>query len=137
MKTIAIIAGVAVALVGGVGVVFFGDQLQAKPSPEAQQIAAAHEFVRASLKDPESAQFTDDVTGPGVVCGKVNAKNSFGGYVGPRQYVASVQGVTTSYATAAVYREDDPIRYDTLATTCPGHVGLTDEDKAFLRKRGD
>lgn len=136
MKTIGIIAGVAVALVGGVGVVFFGDGLQAKPSPEAQQITAAHEFVRASLKDPDSAQFTNDVTGPGVVCGKVNAKNSFGGFVGPRSYVASVQGVTQVYATTVVYSEDDPIRYDALATTCPGHIRLTEDDKATLRKHG-
>ena len=63
--------------------------------------AAANEMlaerrVKGVLKDPDSAQFTDlvvikpksfDPKRPGVVCGNVNAKNSFGGYTGPKQFI--------------------------------------------------
>ena len=52
----------------------------------------AARFVASSLKDPQSAVF-DDVTyrkrrGLHVLCGRVNAKNSFGGYAGFRQFIA-------------------------------------------------
>ena len=52
----------------------------------------AARFVSASLKDPASAQY-EDVTyrkrrGLNVLCGRVNAKNSFGGYTGFRQFIA-------------------------------------------------
>lgn len=68
-----------------------------KPPPEprvavaisAQQEAAAKAVIVEMLKDPESARFSDvvgveRVSAPGsvVICGKVNAKNSYGGYVG-------------------------------------------------------
>jgi hypothetical protein len=45
--------------------------------------------IRRNLKDPESAQFTDVriYQGGNVVCGSVNAKNAYGGYVGARDFV--------------------------------------------------
>jgi len=51
---------------------------------------AAHNSIRALLKDPDSAMFQDDrvITG-GTVCGEVNAKNSLGGYIGFRPYIFS------------------------------------------------
>lgn len=50
-------------------------------------IKATKEIVRATLKDPDSAQFRNvalflNESGTGRVCGEVNAKNSFGGYTG-------------------------------------------------------
>lgn len=49
--------------------------------------------VKALLKDPESAQFTDVTFHQGgpvpVICGKVNSKNGFGGYGGPQGFVYS------------------------------------------------
>lgn len=46
-------------------------------------------IVRSSLKDPASAQFEGVQKGKkaGSVCGAVNAKNSYGGYVGFRRFV--------------------------------------------------
>jgi len=39
--------------------------------------------VRERLKDPDSAHFgRSTVNAAGIVCGSVNAKNSFGGYSG-------------------------------------------------------
>jgi hypothetical protein len=63
---------------------------------ESVVIEAALEQVREMLKDPASAQFrnvrvVDHAKGK-VVCGEVNAKNSYGGYVGFTLFVAGVNG---------------------------------------------
>ena len=48
----------------------------------------AHKAVRAQLIDPDSAQFANEKTySRGAVCGEVNSKNRFGGYVGFTRYV--------------------------------------------------
>lgn len=61
---------------------------------EREVTEAALEQVRNLLKDPDSAQFKDvrlvDYRDGKVVCGRVNAKNSYGGYVGYKQFVAGV-----------------------------------------------
>lgn len=53
--------------------------------------------MRQRLKDPESAQFSDvmvvRVTGKPVVCGEVNAKNSFGGFTGRKGFVMPDGGI--------------------------------------------
>jgi hypothetical protein len=51
-------------------------------------IGAAEVNVKSMLTDPESAQFKDMKarTDIKVVCGYVNAKNKFGGYVGFRRF---------------------------------------------------
>lgn len=60
-----------------------------KPSDE-EMIKFGESLVRHSLKDPESAKFSSYYRpfgdGVGYVCGTVNAKNSYGGYVGNRNY---------------------------------------------------
>jgi len=47
------------------------------------------ELVRAKLKDPASAQFTNVRDEKGILCGFVNAKNELGGYTGPRAFIVS------------------------------------------------
>ncbi|HGM7348091.1 TPA: hypothetical protein ACKP7M_002499 [Stenotrophomonas maltophilia] len=64
----------------------------------AETIAAAERAVRGELKDPDSAQFRDvraNYTEEfGVAaCGRVNAKNEFGGYAGFRRFVSSGKSV--------------------------------------------
>lgn len=77
----------------------------------AEAIKEAQGAVTGKLKDPESARFTDvnyrqnqpNMRGEptDVVCGKVNAKNSFGGYVGARPFVYLVdQRLLTMSETA-------------------------------------
>lgn len=65
----------------------------------ADAMAEARKEVATKLKDPESARFTDVryLTTPNargeptdVVCGKVNAKNSYGGYAGASGFVYMV-----------------------------------------------
>ena len=64
------------------------------PVTEAQA-EKAKDAVRHGLKDPDSAQFRDlyevpsmrDDSGSRAVCGEVNARNSYGGYVGFRRFL--------------------------------------------------
>jgi len=61
---------------------------------DKQAFAMARQAVLATLKDPDSAKFPGIMTRRSgmdsfgtpedIVCGTVNAKNSFGGYTGPR-----------------------------------------------------
>lgn len=58
---------------------------------EAQQVAKLKEKIANTLRDPMSAQFRNlQVTASkSALCGEINAKNAFGGYVGFRRFVAS------------------------------------------------
>jgi hypothetical protein len=55
--------------------------------------AAAQELVKQHLRDPSSAQFSDirvipaGGRKPTIVCGKVNARNGFGGMTGAQRFV--------------------------------------------------
>lgn len=55
------------------------------------QITVVQNYVRNALKDPASANFGPirggrDPYGKIIVCGMVNAKNSFGGYTGMQPF---------------------------------------------------
>ncbi len=86
-----VVTACALAACGGGG--------DSQPAPrvlsDAEQIAMAQEGMRKRLKDPESARFTDVRIGlrmagnVGAVCGKVNSKNSFGGYSGAQRFIAA------------------------------------------------
>jgi hypothetical protein len=59
-------------------------------------IPRAREPMVAFLKDPTSAEFRNEkITKSGVLCGEVNSKNSMGGYVGFKRYIAA--GPQASY----------------------------------------
>ncbi|GEM71004.1 hypothetical protein SAQ01S_07700 [Sphingomonas aquatilis NBRC 16722] len=55
--------------------------------------ARMEEAVKGHLKDPESAQFSDVsyYSERNLACGMVNAKNSLGGYTGPKAF-AYIEG---------------------------------------------
>lgn len=100
---LAIVIVCALALAGCAGGAV--QQVATEPPPPppkrnlkpADAMAEARKEAIAKLKDPESARFTDVVYRPNqpnlrgeptdVVCGKINAKNSYGGYVGARPFV--------------------------------------------------
>lgn len=71
-------------------------------------IAAAQDSAKRILKDPDSAKFQNlriaEYDGGSVVCGEINAKNSYGGYVGYKQFVAGVSGATI-LDTSSTYPE--------------------------------
>jgi hypothetical protein len=65
-----------------------------KKKSQKSAVDQAKKVVANSLKDPSSAQFRNVQLVPykdsHVICGEVNGKNSYGGYVGFRPFVASV-----------------------------------------------
>ena len=51
-------------------------------------IAEAKTNIKLNLKDPDSAIFRNHIdTRQKIVCGEVNAKNSFGGFIGYRSFI--------------------------------------------------
>jgi hypothetical protein len=60
------------------------------PDPDQTLINRAEQSVKQQLNDPDSAEFSEiKIVGPSpieTVCGRVNAKNLFGGYVGYRRF---------------------------------------------------
>jgi len=70
---------------------------------------AEHQIrISSRLKDPDSAQFKDvfasKSSGSPVVCGYVNAKNSFGGYSGYQRFISagSIQVVESDMAEGEI-----------------------------------
>jgi hypothetical protein len=61
---------------------------------DAQLIAKAKETATRDFMDPDSAKFRKLSVVRGSVCGEVNSKNGFGGYVGYKRFV-SVAGVVS------------------------------------------
>ena len=60
---------------------------------DAAWIRISQETIKQKLKDPNSAQFKNVTFNRSskskVVCGQVNSKNSFGGYVGFQRFIAA------------------------------------------------
>ena len=77
----AVLAGCAI---GGDG--SMGDSAGKFVPATKEQAEATKATVVATLKDPESARFGAITTDGKVICGTVNARNSFGGYVGPKVF---------------------------------------------------
>lgn len=78
-------------------------------------VESAKRQVKLRLKDPSSAQFDDVKFYPsdaprenphGAVCGKVNAKNSFGAYIGYRRFVMGISTVNGETYRSGVQMED-------------------------------
>ena len=93
-KVILLVAGVCCAVAVG-GVVFWKmnaqdfEQKANKPIDKPKvnlEVVSIQAAVRASLKDPESAQFGAlTIAKDRYACLTVNARNSYGGYSGPRE----------------------------------------------------
>jgi hypothetical protein len=59
------------------------------------QVGKAEDAVREKLRDPSSAQFRNvrlNSLSSSEVCGEVNAKNAFGGYIGFVRFAAEADG---------------------------------------------
>jgi hypothetical protein len=82
----------------------------AEISPAQRQLA--EDLVRKELKDPPSALFEGLVARPDAngrslhICGWVNARNSFGGYVGRKPFYAIV--TESGRDGLAMIDEDNP-----------------------------
>ena len=69
-------------------------------SLSALQISAVQREVRSNLKDPESARFgaiaaSRSESGKYAVCGFVNGRNSYGGYMGMQPYAGTLVTVAS------------------------------------------
>lgn len=61
---------------------------KSNPKKAQQAMSNGKKAVLANLKDPESAKFNGLYTAKDAyLCGEVNARNSFGGYVGYKRFV--------------------------------------------------
>ena len=63
----------------------------ARADDNKEMVDKSKQIIADRLKDPDSAKFTGMVFstvggGPWALCGSVNAKNSYGGYVGKKQF---------------------------------------------------
>lgn len=67
----------------------------------------AMDMVRKKLKDPESARFSRITYQKQTnnICGYVNAKNSYGGYIGDRRFVIVNGYVNILDGTSSAYNE--------------------------------
>lgn len=86
---------------------------------ETEAIELGKSAVAASLKDPDSAKFRNTrlvahLQGA-VVCGEVNAKNSYGGYSGFTRFAAGVQAATL---------EDKSSRYQDINAAANAGIDL-------------
>jgi len=88
---------------------------------EAEAIKQAQTAVADRLKDPGAAQFRNVRVVPylegKVICGEVNGKNSYGAYVGFRQFVASPASATT-LSTGSKYKTTDDLANVGLRAAC-------------------
>ncbi len=81
-----------------------GDAEYSKADKEAIYIVVNQERITARLKDSGSAQFRNvfvsNAIGTPVVCGEVNAKNSFSSYMGFQRFISGgdIQVVETDMA---------------------------------------
>jgi hypothetical protein len=87
--------------------------------PQRQLVMSA---VSAVLKDPGSAQFGDmraGITSKNfiVVCGVVNSRNSFGGYVGNKPYALSLTPDGTKISSRAML-DSDPVDRILVQSMC-------------------
>jgi hypothetical protein len=85
-----------------------------------QQEASVHQTVSAMLKDPASAQFgplvaVSQSSSQILVCGTVNAKNGFGGYVGGTPFMGNLYDDGNFFVNAF---GDDPASAGNIIALC-------------------
>jgi hypothetical protein len=108
-----------VAMTGIIALVLFAQPMIAQQLPKESSpdpaFASATAAVNAKLKDPQSARYGEMIRKVGanvngkpaeVVCGTVNAKNSFGGYGGNRPFVYFIADGATFLVDANPQPED-------------------------------
>lgn len=92
LSTIGLVTTVMMGLVACSPAVPIERNILPKSTTNAKEIKAAKEGASSQMKDPTSVLFRNtegyDRGTPGIImlCGEVNAKNSFGGYVGFRHF---------------------------------------------------
>ncbi len=74
-------------------------EAQKQEETNANLVVMGEQYVRARLKDPNSAEFRNQFIGKkGLPCGEVNAKNSFGGFIGFKRFIVVSKEMTVMEA---------------------------------------
>lgn len=98
----------------------FTGQIGRLPNPAERTAVTA--LVHAELKDPSSAQFQWlPIAKSGIYCGRVNAKNSYGGYTGFRPFVVfwnEATGLRKPLPGALVASDSDNAMTDVIQQQC-------------------
>ena len=109
-KIIALAVAAAALSAGGFALQKWQHQQTQKKAEELAEtnkkaaVATAENTIRNMLKDPESANFrATKLFENGNACGEVNAKNSYGGYIGYAEW-------TIIEGKPRIYKEDDKLR---------------------------
>ncbi len=89
-----------------------------EPPSDGAYIVAGKEYVRQTLKDAKSAEFQNvsvsRSAGMPVICGEVNAKNSFGGYNGYRRFISGGPGPATQIEGEGMEASEFAKTWDTV-----------------------
>jgi hypothetical protein len=89
------------------------------PADDKRSIAAARAAVLGVLKDPSSSRFEGEIVYPtGAVCGLVNAKNAYGGYVGSTVYLYVLATKEVVFLTMTSDYSDNVERYRMVDKYC-------------------
>lgn len=102
-------------------------QVPTKPAEVARLVAAGKAAIAENLKDPGSAQFrnlylSSDKTGVlPVLCGELNAKNSYGAYIGYRRFYAVMIGEVKAMSGIAK-EEDDLVFHGSNESVCSNKI---------------
>lgn len=101
-----------------------------RPDPNAAVFAQARAAVADGLMDPVSAQFRNlivvtDGDGMRKVCGEVNGKNGYGGYVGFRAFAYVPEFGGPIFAPEAGDRSEDANTANRAGSGCPGFGNWT------------
>lgn len=90
---------------------------------ESEAIELGKKAVLNILKDPDSATFRNvrlkAYFDGAVVCGQVNAKNSYGGYAGFKSFVAGIKGATLRDESSR-YAAVNAASNTGIGAACPG-----------------
>lgn len=89
--------------------------------------------IAANLKDPGSANFRNvrlvKYLDSAVICGEVNAKNSYGGYVGFKDFVAGTSGGSMRSSDQAKYAAITAAANTGIDTACSGEPYSSSQKK--------
>ncbi len=79
---------------------------QAAADDQSAKVKRLRGQLTQFFKDPEAARFKDEFIVGEALCGKVNAKNGFGGYVGYVRFISHPRFVM-SYGNEAMFSKKD------------------------------
>lgn len=103
---------------------------RAQRIPNKAEMSAIVDGVKGGLKDPDSAKFSEvrliafpETPKDFAVCGSVNARNSFGGYVGPMPFIGSLMFVAGNHPFFILQSiASDPESIERAITLCNRYV---------------